>query len=94
MIDFVGRIDGEPFEGGAAEDAELVLGSGQFIPGFEEQLVGAKPGDELTVKVTFPADYPVAAPEGQGGGVRGQGEGGEAPGRGAAPTTPWPSAWA
>jgi trigger factor len=56
-IDFIGRIDGEAFEGGAAEDAQLVLGSGQFIPGFEEQLVGAAPGDEVTVKVTFPEDY-------------------------------------
>ena len=46
-----------PFDGGAAEDAELVLGSGQFIPGFEEQLVGAKAGDEVEVKVTFPAEY-------------------------------------
>ena len=46
-IDFVGRIDGEAFEGGTAEDAQLVLGSGQFIPGFEEQLVGAKAGDEV-----------------------------------------------
>ena len=57
VIDFLGRIDGEAFEGGAATDAELVLGSGQFIPGFEEQLVGAKPGQELTVKVRFPDDY-------------------------------------
>jgi len=60
LIDFVGRIDGEAFEGGSATDAELVLGSGQFIPGFEEQLVGAKPGDEVIVKVTFPADYQAA----------------------------------
>ncbi len=58
-IDFVGRIDGVAFEGGTAEDAQLVLGSGQFIPGFEEQLVGAKAGDETTVKVDFPADYGV-----------------------------------
>jgi trigger factor len=58
-IDFIGRIDGEAFEGGTAEDAQLVLGSGQFIPGFEEQLVGAKVGDETTVKVTFPEDYSV-----------------------------------
>src|SRR5207253_1909488 len=57
VIDFLGRIDGEAFEGGAASDAELVLGSGQFIPGFEEQLVGVKPGQELTVKVRFPDDY-------------------------------------
>jgi trigger factor len=57
VIDFLGRIDGVAFEGGSAEDAQLVLGSGQFIPGFEDQLVGAKPGDEVLVKVTFPADY-------------------------------------
>jgi trigger factor len=56
-IDFVGKIDGEAFEGGAAEGANLVLGSGQFIPGFEDQLVGAKAGDEVEVKVTFPAEY-------------------------------------
>ncbi|HEY1750056.1 MAG TPA: trigger factor [Caulobacteraceae bacterium] len=58
-IDFIGRIDGEAFEGGTAEDAQLVLGSGQFIPGFEPQLVGAKAGDEVTVKVDFPEDYGV-----------------------------------
>ena len=57
LIDFVGTVDGVEFAGGKAEGAELVLGSGQFIPGFEEQLVGAKPGDELVVKVTFPEDY-------------------------------------
>ena len=56
-IDFVGRIDGEPFEGGAAEDFPLVLGSGQFIPGFEEQLTGVSAGDEREVNVTFPQDY-------------------------------------
>ena len=60
LIDFVGRVDGETFEGGAAEDATLTLGSGQFIPGFEEQLVGAKPDDEVLVKVTFPAEYQAA----------------------------------
>ena len=57
VIDFVGKVDGEPFEGGAAEDFPLVLGSGSFIPGFEEGLIGAKAGDELDVNVTFPADY-------------------------------------
>ncbi len=57
IIDFVGTIDGVAFDGGAATDASLVLGSGQFIPGFEEQLVGAKAGGEVTVKVTFPEDY-------------------------------------
>jgi trigger factor len=57
VIDFLGKLDGVAFDGGAAEDAELVLGSGQFIPGFEEQLVGAKPGDDVEVKVTFPETY-------------------------------------
>ncbi|MEM1288427.1 MAG: trigger factor [Pseudomonadota bacterium] len=56
-MDFKGRVDGEEFEGGAAEDFKLVLGSGQFIPGFEDQLIGAKTGDAKTVKVTFPDDY-------------------------------------
>ena len=65
VIDFVGRIDGEAFEGGSAEDAPLVLGAGQFIPGFEEQLIGAKAGDEVTVKVTFPEDYQVERLKGQ-----------------------------
>lgn len=60
LIDFVGRVDGEAFEGGTATDVELVLGSGQFIPGFEDQLVGAKPDSDVTVKVTFPADYQAA----------------------------------
>lgn len=56
-FDFLGKVDGEAFEGGAAEDFPLVLGSGQFIPGFEEQLVGAKPGDERDVEVKFPDEY-------------------------------------
>ena len=56
-IDFIGRIDGEAFDGGTAEGVDLVIGSGQFIPGFEEQLVGAKAGDSLDVKVSFPDDY-------------------------------------
>ena len=58
MIDFVGSVDGEEFAGGKAEDFNLVLGSGQLIPGFEDQLIGAKAGEERDVKVTFPADYP------------------------------------
>lgn len=57
-MDFVGKIDGEAFEGGSAEAIDLTLGSGQFIPGFEDQLVGAAAGDARTVEVTFPADYP------------------------------------
>jgi trigger factor len=59
-FDYLGKIDGEPFEGGAAEDSDLVLGSNQFIPGFEEQLVGVKEGDETTITVTFPEQYPAA----------------------------------
>ncbi|WP_338241168.1 trigger factor [Aurantiacibacter hainanensis] len=58
IIDFVGRVDGTEFEGGKAEDAPLVIGSGQFIPGFEDQLTGVKTGDEKTITVTFPEDYP------------------------------------
>lgn len=57
-IDFVGRVDGEEFSGGKADDFRLVLGSGQLIPGFEDQLIGAKASDTVEVKVTFPADYP------------------------------------
>ncbi len=57
VIDFVGKIDGEEFEGGKGEGFELVLGSGQFIAGFEDQLTGAKTGDEVEVKVTFPEEY-------------------------------------
>jgi trigger factor len=57
VIDFVGKVDGEPFEGGSAEDYPLTLGSGSFIPGFEEQLVGVKAGEEKAVTVTFPEEY-------------------------------------
>ena len=60
IIDFVGKIDDEIFEGGSATDTPLVIGSGRFIPGFEDQLKGAKVGDETQVKVTFPADYGAA----------------------------------
>ena len=59
LISFVGRIDGEEFEGGSAQNVPLELGSGQFIPGFEDQLIGAKAGEERIVKVTFPEDYGV-----------------------------------
>ena len=57
LIDFVGTVDGVAFDGGAMDGHQLVLGSGTFIPGFEEQLVGVKAGDELDVKVTFPEPY-------------------------------------
>ncbi|NKW71811.1 trigger factor [Rhodobacteraceae bacterium R_SAG10] len=56
-VDFVGKVNGVVFDGGEAEDYPLVLGSNSFIPGFEEQLVGAKAGDDVEVKVTFPAEY-------------------------------------
>ncbi len=56
-IDFLGKIDGEAFDGGAATDADLVIGSGRFIPGFEEQLKGSKVGEEKTIEVTFPEEY-------------------------------------
>ncbi|MCH2093545.1 MAG: trigger factor [Rhodobacteraceae bacterium] len=56
-IDFLGKVDGEAFDGGAADDYPLVLGSNSFIPGFEEQLVGLKAGEAKNVEVTFPEDY-------------------------------------
>ena len=58
VIDYLGRIDGEPFQGGEGRDQLLELGSGRLIPGFEEQLTGASAGDQRTVEVTFPDDYP------------------------------------
>ena len=57
VMNFLGKVDGEAFEGGSAEDFPLELGSGQFIPGFEEQLVGLKAGDKKDVEVTFPEQY-------------------------------------
>ena len=60
VIDFDGSVDGVEFDGGKGENHSLELGSGQFIPGFEDQLVGAKAGDEVEVKVTFPEDYQAA----------------------------------
>jgi trigger factor len=56
-IDFVGKLDGEPFEGGTGEDAPVVIGRGGFIPGFEEGLMGGKTGDERTVRASFPENY-------------------------------------
>ncbi len=60
-IDFEGRVDDVPFEGGKGEDMPLVLGSGNFIPGFEDQLIGMKAGEDRRIAVTFPADYGSAA---------------------------------
>ena len=56
-LDFEGFVDGVPFDGGKGENYDLTIGSGSFIPGFEEQLVGAKPGEEMEVNVTFPENY-------------------------------------
>ncbi len=57
LFDYAGFVGGEQFEGGTAERQELVLGSGMFIPGFEEQLIGTTPGEKVDVKVTFPEEY-------------------------------------
>jgi trigger factor len=65
IVDFVGTIDGEAFQGGTASDAQVVIGSNQFIPGFEEQLIGAKAGDERRLNVFFPEDYSVATLKGK-----------------------------
>ena len=59
VIDFEGKVDGETFEGGKGEGMSVELGSGRLIPGFEDQLVGAKANDQKVVNVTFPQDYPV-----------------------------------
>ncbi len=61
VIDFVGKIDGEAFPGGSTEDAPILLGSGNFIPGFEEGLLGVKAGEEREVEATFPAEYQEAS---------------------------------
>ncbi|HYN45538.1 MAG TPA: trigger factor, partial [Allosphingosinicella sp.] len=60
VIDFEGKVDGEPFDGGKGEGMSLELGSGRLIPGFEDQLIGARANDELVVEVIFPAEYDVA----------------------------------
>src|SRR4029453_10808319 len=61
VIDFTGKIDGTPFEGGTGGDVGVNVGSGTFIPGFEDQLICMAAGETRTVKVTFPANYPNAA---------------------------------
>ncbi len=71
----VGKIDGEAFDGGAGTDQPLVLGSKEFIPGFEDQLVGAKAGDEKPITVTFPENYSAAASRRQGSHLRRHREG-------------------
>lgn len=59
-MNYLGKVDGVAFDGGAAEDAELVIGSNRFIPGFEDQLVGVEAGEEKSITVTFPTEYPAA----------------------------------
>ena len=65
VMDFEGKVDGTPFEGGKGEDMSVEVGSGRLIPGFEDQLVGAKAGDTREVKVTFPGDYGVETLKGK-----------------------------
>jgi trigger factor len=65
VIDYVGSVDGTEFEGGTGRDQLLELGSGRLVPGFEDQLIGAKAGDERTVTITFPEDYQATALAGQ-----------------------------
>ena len=65
VLSFQGTIDGQPFEGGAAEDVPMVLGAGQFIPGFEDHLMGVKAGESRTFDVKFPDDYPAKAMAGK-----------------------------
>lgn len=60
VMDYLGKVDGEPFDGGKGEDMSIEIGSGRLIPGFEDQLVGVKAGDEKTIKVTFPEEYQAA----------------------------------
>lgn len=60
VMDFAGKVDGVAFDGGTGEDMSVEIGSGRLIPGFEDQIVGVKAGDEKTIEVTFPEDYPVA----------------------------------
>lgn len=58
VVDFIGRVNGEEFEGGKAENFQVEIGAKRLIPGFEDGLVGAKPGESLTLKLSFPEDYP------------------------------------
>ena len=79
-VSFIGTLDGVPFEGGSGDDVPLVLGSGQFIPGFEEQLIGAKAGESRTVNVKFPDNYQAAAVAGKDASFAVTVKGVEAPG--------------
>ena len=68
-INYAGSVDGVAFEGGTAENTPLELGSGMFIPGFEEQIVGMNIGDERDINVTFPEDYRATELAGKAAGV-------------------------
>ncbi|NBU83741.1 MAG: trigger factor [Sphingomonadaceae bacterium] len=65
VMDFVGKVDGVVFDGGTGEDMSVEIGSGRLIPGFEDQIIGVKSGDEKTITVTFPADYTVETLKGK-----------------------------
>jgi trigger factor len=79
-ISFQGTIDGEPFEGGSSEDVSVDIGSGSFIPGFEDQLIGVRAGEERTVNVTFPENYQNAKLAGKNASFQVQAKGVQAPG--------------
>ena len=85
VIDFEGFLDGVPFEGGKGENHSLELGSGSFVPGFEDQVIGMKAGEEKDIDITFPEDYHAGSGRQgrgvQGEGPRGQGEGSPRHGR-------------
>ena len=94
-VDFDGKIDGEPFEGGEGRDIEVILGSNTFIPGFETDLLGAAAGEKRVVHATFPENYAVRDARGQDRRVRRDGEGGRGAARPSRSTTSSPraSAW-
>ena len=77
VMDFVGKVDGVAFDGGTGSDMAVEIGSGKLIPGFEDQLVGVKTGEEKTINVTFPADYQAEEPGRQGRDLRSDDHGGE-----------------
>src|SRR3546814_14920735 len=79
IIDFAGSVDGVAFDGGTGEDMAVEIGSGQLIPGFEDQLVGVKTGDETVLKVTFTDEYPVENLKGKPAEFSGKGKEGKVP---------------
>jgi trigger factor len=83
LIDFEGKVDGTAFEGGKGEGMSVEIGSGRLIPGFEDQLVGAKANEQRVVEVTFPEDYPVDYLKGRPATVRRDRERSADPARGA-----------